>query len=170
MQKANNMQQIDFATVALYFRHGMEAGVLSEANTRDWVLQAVEILKAPPEELVEVLSSRSYTHLFEALKDVPGRGQLHLAGQWLFHDLHLQLVTRKVDAFPTISTQAVQVARITEQGENVQSKLVALDASADMACMGYASSLEECRNELINALAQYAQSPQLVIQGSGMSA
>ena len=170
MQKANNMQQIDFATVALYFRHGMEAGVLSEANTRDWVLQAVEILKAPPEELVEVLSSRSYTHLLEALKDVPGRGQLHLAGQWLFHDLHLQLVTRKVDAFPTISTQAVQVARITEQGENVQSKLVALDASADMACMGYASSLEECRNELINALAQYAQSPQLVIQGSGMSA
>lgn len=165
------MQKTDFATAALYFRHAMEAGILSQADTRDWVLRVVDALPTPPVELVEVLSSRNYYHLIETLKDVPGYGDLQLAGQWLFCELHRQLVVGTgADVCSTIASQAVQIALSTAQGEIIQSQFVVLDASVEMAYLGYAGSLDECRHKLLNALAQYAKSPKLFSDGRGLSA
>jgi hypothetical protein len=164
------MQKMDFATAALYFRHGLEAGVLSEADTRDWVLRVVGALQTPPVELIEALSSRSYSHLLETLKDVPGCGDSQLAGQWLLFELRRKLVIGpETEACSTIARQAVQIARSTDLDEAIQSKFIGLDASVEMAHMGYTGSPDECRNELIDALSQYAKSPQLCSHDQGMS-
>ncbi|SEK42067.1 hypothetical protein SAMN05518845_101284 [Variovorax sp. YR750] len=75
------MNESNFATAALYFRFGMEAGILTDAQARDWALKIVDAFDTPPVEIVEVLTSRSTSHLHQCLKEIPGEGNLELAGR-----------------------------------------------------------------------------------------
>ncbi|MDR7375425.1 hypothetical protein J2X19_000083 [Rhodoferax ferrireducens] len=165
------MNEPDFATVALYFRFGLEASVLTEAQVRDWALEIVDSFNMPPSEVVELLASRGTANLHANLKDIAsGNGNLQLAGRWLLWDLlHLLTTTLEVDAHRTISRQAVQIARSTEQSEDLQLTFSRLDATLDIFEMGYGGGPDGGRDEFRDVLAQLAVRPELRPHSRGVS-
>lgn len=141
----------DFATVAAYFQYGLEAGILDEQQARDWALKIVDKLDHPPLEIIEVLSSRNLVGLFDALKEVSGKRDIKLAGRWLLHTL-FQRAAGDNSADKVITRQALQVARSTEQDEDIQFAFDGLDDRFNLAESGTYGALEDCRSELLALL------------------
>lgn len=164
------MNKPNFATEALYFRFGMEAGILTDAQARDWALKIVDAFDAPPAEIVEVLASRGSSHLHQCLKELAGDGNLELAGRWLLWDLNRQLAANTApEAHRNIARRAFQVAQSTQLEADLQLTLNGLDDAMNLFEMGYGGSPDGGRRELSDVLAKFAVRPELLSHTSGMS-
>ncbi|RTQ36707.1 hypothetical protein EJP69_02905 [Variovorax gossypii] len=165
------MNESNFATAALYFRFGMEAGILTDAQARDWALKIVDAFDTPPVEIVEVLTSRSTSHLHQCLKEIPGEGNLELAGRWLLWDLSCELAGSTVpEAQGTAARRAFQVAQSTALDEDLQFTFNRLEDTINLFEMGYGGSPDEGWRELSDVLQHFAVRPELFPNTSGMSA
>lgn len=157
-----NMNASNFATAALYFRFGMEAGILTDAQARDWALKIVDALDTPPVEIVEVLASRGHSHLRQCLKEVAGDGNLQLAGRWLLWDLSRELAASTVlEAQSTVARRAFQVAQSTALDEDLQFTFNRLEDTINLFEMSYDGIPDQGRRELSDVLEQFAVRPGL---------
>ncbi|WP_093053126.1 MULTISPECIES: hypothetical protein [unclassified Variovorax] len=165
------MNESSFATAALYFRVGMEASILTDAQARDWALKIVDACDTPPVEIVEVLASRGSSHLHQCLKNVAGDGNLELAGRWLLWDLSCELAASTVpEAQGTVARRAFHVAQSTALDEDIQFTFNRLEDTINLFEMGYGGSPDEGRRELSDVLKQFAVRPELFPHTSGRSA
>lgn len=165
------MNEPNFATAALYFRFGMEAGILTDTQARDWALKIVDAFDTPPVEIVEVLASRGSSHLHQCLKEVAGDGNLELAGRWLLWDLSRELVASTApEAHSTVARRAFQVAQSTALDEDLQFNFNRFDDAIDLFEMGYGGSPDGGRCELSDVLEQFAVRPELFPHTGGRSA
>jgi hypothetical protein len=94
--------------------------------------------------------------LLAALKEVSGERDINLAGRWLLHTL-LQRATRDNNVDRVITRQALQVARSTEQDEDIQFAFDRLDDSFNLAESGTYGTLEDCRGELLALLEMWGK-------------
>lgn len=150
----------DYSTTAAYFHYGLEAGVFDADEVRAWALAIVEARRTPPPEVVEVLASRTFLNLVEALKVVPGERDVRLAGRWLLNTLNRRLATDK-SLVGVVTRQALQVAQSTGLEESIQ---FAFDGIADLfglAQSGTYGTVENCHAELLTVLSSSEAPPAL---------
>lgn len=160
MNFPSSIEDTDFATTATYFHHGLEAGIFSVEQARAWALAIVETRRTPPPEIVEVLASRNFLDLIEALKAVPGVRDVESAGRWLLYTLNRRLATDRRRA-RTVTRQALQVAQSTGLGEETQLAFDSIDDLFGLAQSGNFGTLEDCHSELLAVLLRCEATPAL---------
>lgn len=156
------MNEPNFATAALYFRFGIEAGILTEAQARHWAFAVVDALDTPPVDIVEVLASRGSSQLHQCLKEVAGDEDPELAGRWLLWDLSRQLAASSApEVHRNVARRAYQVSQSTRLDEDLQFTFNRLDDAINLFEMGYGGTSDGGRFELSDVLEQVAVRPEL---------
>lgn len=153
------MDEKNLAITAGYFELGLKAGVLDEDRARSWALSIVEASDTPPLDLLEVLASRNFGQLIETLREVRGQEDMQLAGRWLLHTLHRQLIADHSMA-RTVVRQACHVAQSAGLPEQVWNGFSGIDDGFFLADSGTYGTSESCFAELTEALAQVELMPE----------
>ncbi len=148
------MSQLSYATHADYYRYGLEAGLLTPQDTKDWAFGLIYFLDNPPIEIIEVGMSRSLADLFTCLKQVPGERNIKLAGMWLLGLLKLRLSSEPF-SYDRIVKQAIQVARSTNQDDDVYACFNTIDDRICLADSGTYGNLDAIIKTLGDVLARY---------------
>lgn len=71
------------ATVAEYFRIGLQIGLFMPEQAVAWADTEIASAEVPPEGMIEVAWSKGLASTMEALSAVPGERNKQLAGRWL---------------------------------------------------------------------------------------
>jgi hypothetical protein len=145
------------ATVAEYFRIGVELGIVSPDEPRAWADAIIREHAHPLGEVIEVSWSKGTAELLEALRAIPGERDCKLAGAWLLGLLATRL---QESAEPrAIARSAMQVARVANMGDGVYYEFDVVDDQFSLAELGRYGTDEACRAELEEALAKYPVRP-----------
>lgn len=146
------------ATVAEYFRLGLETGLLLPGDAKDWAMSVVEELAEPPGEIIEVSWSKGVAMTLESLGTVQGERDRVLAAHWLL--AHLRRSSQaSAEELQRVVRQAMHIARAAELGDDVYYRFDAIDDELFLARNNTYGSVAECREELANALAEFPPAP-----------
>jgi hypothetical protein len=155
---------VDNATIAAYYLYGLEAGMLSPQQVKDWAFSIIESNKHPPAEIIGIGMSGGLPELIENLNAVPGKRDVQLAGRWLLCVLRGELAINPAMG-SRIAKQAMQVARSTD----LPDELYTFDSIDDMFSLAETKTygtMEQCHEELARALAKYQVDVSSVTQSS----
>jgi hypothetical protein len=142
------------ATVAEYFRLGLQVGLLLPEQAVAWADAEIAGTEAPPEGIIDVAWSKGLASTIEALGSVPGERNKQLAGCWLLGlmrgavpgtSAHLQLTVQR----------AMQITRHAELGEETHYRFDAIDDELSLARSKVYGTVEECRSKFVAELAKY---------------
>ena len=86
---------IPIATIAAYFAIGIEAGVCTDDNARDWAFAVIGAVDEPPGEIIDVSWRQPRMQLIAHLKAVPGVADRRLAGHWLLGRLYSSITAEE---------------------------------------------------------------------------
>lgn len=144
------------ATVATYFLYGAESGMFGEVEIKKWAYSIIESRDVPPVEIIELATSHGREQLFENLKAIRGEPDVQLAGRWLLGALKMEL---KENPFrlQAIIRKAIQVARSTNQPDEVYYRLDGIDGELFLALNKTYGTVEQCRADLTEELEQYEE-------------
>lgn len=150
--------KIALATMAQYFRVGLEAGYCRDDEVRDWAFLVIGRLSDPPAEIFELSWHYPRSRLLDNLNAVQGNADLDAVRQWLLAaigssmapegDLHQYL------------RQAFYVVRATNPSpDDVYYSLDGIADDLQLAELGLGGDAAECRHELSLLLSQYSPAP-----------
>jgi hypothetical protein len=142
------------ATIAEYFRIGLQVGLLSPERASDWATSEIARMEDPPYELIEVSWSKGLASTLEALSSVQGERDKHLAGRWLLGQLRESLPHADAE-LQLAARQAMQVARAAELGDETYYRFDMVDDELSLARTKVYGTVEECRVNLLKELAGY---------------
>lgn len=146
------------ATIAHYYRFGIEAGVCTPDEARAWTLSVIEELDEPPYEIIEASWIKPRAQLIDDLKAVPGEVDLQCVGKWLLAVLRDSMPSTNENLARTVH-QAMQIVRATGLGDDLYYVFDALEDDLHyVGTEGYWDA-EDCRNDLDQALAEYNVPP-----------
>ena len=145
------------ATVAEYFRIGVEVGIISPDEPRTWADALIRELEHPSGEVIEVSWSKGTAELLQGLRAIPGERDCNLAGSWLLGLLAARLRTSP-DPW-SIARSAMKVARVANMGDDVYYQFDVIDDQFSLAELGQYGTTEACRTELEEVLAKYPARP-----------
>jgi hypothetical protein len=146
------------ATVADYFRLGIEAGLIKAEVANAWAMSLVEAMPEPPYEIIELALNKGMATTIENLAHVHGDRDNVMAGQWLLgylrdtfplEDKHLRWAAR----------QAMQIAQRAELGDDIYYRFDSIDDEISLASSGAYFTMEDCRNELLAVLNEFPSPP-----------
>jgi hypothetical protein len=144
----------NLATIARYFRVGIEVGIIEVEDVRAWAFSVIEAEEAPPCEVIDVSWNIPRAQLIEALNLFPGEVDIKLAGNWLLAVLR-ELLPGSNDNLKAHVQCAMQIAYLTELGDSVYFEMDAIDDGIFLALSEAFGTIVECRNDFENALAGY---------------
>lgn len=144
------------ATVAAYYLYGLEAGIVTLQQAKDWAFSIVESMDSPPADVIDVALSRGLPEINEKLNAVTGERDVQLAGKWLLNALNREFSSNPLNV-ERITKQAMQVTRSTALGDDEYYVFDSIDDSLALIQSGTYGSLEGCRSELENALSAYQE-------------
>ena len=144
------------ATVAAYYLYGLEAGIVTLQQAKDWAFSIVESMDSPPADVIDVALSRGLPEINEKLNAVTGERDVQLAGKWLLNALNREFSSNPLNV-ERITKQAMQVIRSTALGDDEYYVFDSIDNSLALIQSGTYGSLEGCRSELENALSAYQE-------------
>lgn len=75
------------ATIARYFRIGLELGICEPDATRAWAISVIDAMDEPPGEIIEVSWRKPLAQLIDDLNAVDGEFDLHVLRGWSLHKL-----------------------------------------------------------------------------------
>lgn len=148
------MPSANDATIAAYFRFGVEAGLFDEEPIKAWAYSVIELRDAPPAEIIELATSHGRQQLFDNLNAIKGEPDIQLAGRWLLGALKTELA-KDPSQLQAITRKALQVARSTKQPEDVYYRFDGIDDELFLALNNTYGTVEQCKIELEEALAEY---------------
>jgi hypothetical protein len=154
--KSSAMSPANDATVASYFLYGAEAGMLGEEEIKKWAYSVIESREIPPVEIIELATSHGREQLFESLKAVRGEPDVQMAGRWLLGALKTEL-RKEPSRLQAITRKAIQVARSTNQPDEVYYRLDGIDDELFLALNNTYGTVEQCRADLAEELEQYEE-------------
>lgn len=149
-------QNLSDSNVAACFQYGLEAGIVTEEEVKNWALRIVDTLADPPCEIVEVLSSRTFAQLHGNLGQVAGERHTELVGRVLLCNLG-QLLPDDPAELGTIVRKAMQIVRSTGLGDDDYYLFDAVDDGLNLALSGTYGTIADCRQALVDAFEQYRQ-------------
>ncbi|WP_067609838.1 hypothetical protein [Marinobacter sp. UBA4489] len=138
-----------------YFLYGIEIGILDFNDAISWADSVIKESVEPSGEIIDLALSRprGRNGVMEALAEVPGERNPEVAGRLLLLELSRRLPSGKV--LKTISRQALDVAWVTQQPEEIRFELDRIDDGIYLAESGTYGTINECRQELEDALSAY---------------
>lgn len=150
--------KIALATIAQYFRIGLEAGCCHDAEVRDWAFAVIEALDDPPAEIFELSWHYPRARLFDNLNAVQGNADLAAVRQWLLAAIGASM--KPEGALRQYLRQAFYIVSTT--APSLDDVYYSLDGIADdlqLAELGLGGDAAECRKELGLLLGRYAPTP-----------
>lgn len=143
------------ATMAQYFRIGIEAGIRQEDEARDWAFAMIGELDEPPGELIEVSWRKARAQLLDDLNSVPGEPDFRRIGGWLFAALR-EAGPPTALQLRAFLRQAFYVVAAAELGEEVYSELDEIDDGISLTANGELISMEQCVADFNDFLQRHA--------------
>lgn len=150
--------KIALATIAQYFRIGLEVGYCHDEEVRDWAFFIIGALDDPPAEILELSWHYPRSRVLENLNAVKGSTDLQAVGQWLLAGIGASM-TPDGNRHHYLR-QAFYVVRAANLSPDLVS--YTLDGIADdlqLAELGLVGDVAACRQELNLLLAQYSPAP-----------
>ena len=142
------------ATVAQYFRIGIEAGICDVDEAREWALAMIGIIDEPPGEIIEVSWRKPRAQTIEDLNAVQGEIDFVRAAGWLFATLREMLPVSN-DRLRRATQQAMQVARCAGLNEDVYDDFDRIDDMLSLAESNTYGSVDDCREAFDEAVKTY---------------
>jgi hypothetical protein len=146
------------ATIAEYFRFGLETGLLKPEDAKAWAMLLVEEMSEPPYEIIEVSWSKGIASTLEALAEVKGERDTKLAGRWMLGLLR-QSIPESDDQLHWVARRGMQIAKIAELGDETYYEFDTIDDELFLAKSNTYGTIEECRQNLRRALEEYPLAP-----------
>jgi hypothetical protein len=147
-----------YATIAEYYRVGLEAGLIQPDDVRSWADGVIAELDQPPAEIIEVSWSKGVPELLENLNTIPGERDRSLAGRWLLGLLR-DTLPQSDEQLSWAVRRAMQIAQSTGLGNDTYYQFDLVDDELFLARNGQYGTVAECRRELESALAEYPSPP-----------
>ncbi len=148
------------ATIACYFRVGLEIRLFHPDQTRDWALSVIGSMDQPPAGIIEVSWQKPLAQLIADLKEVEGDADADLACSALLGTIGERLQSGKAD-FETTLFHATMITSMFSYTGCVDrlDTFHGIDDRLQLAMCGYFGTVEECREDFDNAMKDYASAP-----------
>jgi hypothetical protein len=145
---------ISLATVAEYFRIGLQVGLLLPDQAAEWATAVISDLATPPYEVIEVSWSKGLASTLEALSSVKGERDKQLAGHLLL-GLIRDSLPESESGLHLAAHRAMSIAREAELGDETYYRFDIIDDELSLARTKVYGTVEQCRLDLVNELAEY---------------
>jgi hypothetical protein len=142
------------ATIAEYFRLGLQVGLLLPEHASAWATSVLAALDSPPYEIIEVSWSKGLASTLDALSAVPGERDKSLAGRWLLGLLR-ESIPDSEEGLQLAARRAMQIARDAELGDETYYRFDMVDDELSLARNKIYGTVEQCRIELLRELTEY---------------
>jgi hypothetical protein len=150
--------KIPLATIAQYFRVGLEAGCCRDDEVRDWAFLVIEAFNDPPAEIFELSWHYPHSRLLDNLNAVQGNADWDAVRRWLLAAICVSM-TPGGDLHQYLR-QAFYVVRATNfSPDDVYCSLDGIADDLQLAELGLYGDAAECRKELGLLLSRYAPAP-----------
>jgi hypothetical protein len=156
------MSTASHATIAEYFRLGLQVGLLMPDQAVAWADEKIASAQVAPEELMDVAWARGLTSTMDALAAVPGERNKQLAGRWLL-GLLAQSIPSSDEGLQLAAQRAMYIARDAELGDETYYRFNMIDDELSLARTNAYGTIEECR---VNLVAELADFPPLEIESA----
>lgn len=148
------MTAASYATIAEYFRLGLQVGLLLPAQAVAWADTEIAAAEVAPEELIEVAWAKGLASTMDALAAVSGERDKQLAGRWLLGFLGQSIPASDEDLHLAVQS-AMHIARHAELGDETYYRFAMIDDELSLATTKVYGTVEECRSSLVAELAEY---------------
>lgn len=148
------MTAASYATIAEYFRLGLQVGLLLPAQAVAWADAEIAAAEVAPEELIEVAWAKGLASTTDALAAVSGERDKQLAGRWLLGFLGQSIPASDEDLHLAVQS-AMHIARHAELGDETYYRFDMIDDELSLARTKVYGTVEECRSNLVAELAEY---------------
>lgn len=138
------------ATIALYFRVGLDTAVLRPEQARAWALSVIAQMDEPPSEIVDVSWQQPLPQLIAGLKNVPGDADQDLACRALLRMLWERMKSAGADFHDTLARILMVTGMFDDSKRFDTFNLIA--AQLQVALIGVAGTVEECREAFDDAM------------------
>lgn len=135
--------QASLATIARFFRIGIELGVCEPGTVRAWAISVIERVDDPPGGIIEASYRKPVSQMIEDLNDVCGEVDLAVIRGRLVYELWKSL-SNSVDSLDRIARQGMQLA-ISVQDGDLYRQFSWIDDVLQLAVSGTYGTVEECR-------------------------
>ncbi len=148
------MTEASYATIAEYFRLGLQVGLLLPAQAVAWADAEIAAAEVVPEELIEVAWAKGLASTMNALAAVSGERDKQLAGRWLLAFLGQSISASDADLDLAVQS-AMHIAWHAEMGDETYYRFVLIDDELSLARTKVYGTVEKCRSNLLAELAEY---------------
>lgn len=138
-------------TVAACLLSGIEVGLLDDEMAKEWAFQVIEAREQPAVEIIEVATAMRRSDLCEALKEVRGDRDRHLAGRILLSHVFAELSAGTMNAWNAVATSEL-ITRTMHFPESVYFEFSSLHDSLHLANDGVYGTVAEVTDELLTCL------------------
>ncbi|MFL6660512.1 MAG: hypothetical protein ACJ8GW_20670 [Massilia sp.] len=149
--------QPSLASVARYFRIGLELGICHPDQVRAWAISVIDQMAEPPGEIIEASWQKPLAQQISDLNDIKGEPDLELVCGYLLGTL-ASTMTPSDDTFLQALGLAMQVARALGFSE-LYDRLNGIDDGLALATSQTYGSVAEWRREFDIVLREYAIPP-----------
>jgi hypothetical protein len=143
------------ATMAQYYRIGIEAGICVEDEAREWAFAMIGELQDPPGELIEVSWRKPRPQLLDDLNSVRGEPDLQRVGGWLFAALRQAGPTAQ-QRLRAALRQAFYIVAGAKLGEDMYYELDCIDDEIALTANGHLGTRDQCVADFDDFLAKHA--------------
>lgn len=150
--------QPTLATIAEYFRLGIQLRILTSEQAVAWADAEMATPDTSTAELIDVSLSMSSAPMLDALLAIPGERNKPQAGRWLLGYLRQSLQTRNHRLAWTVK-QAMNIVQLTDLGEEAYASFDLVDDALALAHSHTYGTEAQCEQQLLDALAEYPEIP-----------
>lgn len=143
------------ATIAEYFRLGLQIGLLEPAQAVAWADSQIEAADSAPEGFIDISWSKGLASTMDALSAVPGERNIQLSGRWLL-GLIGQSIPESVGELQNAVRCAMHIARHAELGEEIYYRFDMIDDELSLARTKVYGTIDQCRLDFAAELAEYS--------------
>lgn len=141
------------ATHAQFVRIGLETGICTADEAREWALSVIEKMDSPPGEIIEVSWRKPLEHLIADLNSVEGDPDFESASRWLLQRL-LESLPASNDTLHRAVRQAMQVARSID-AMDLYYDFDRIDDDLQLAATGVYGTVDTFREEFETEIREY---------------
>ncbi|MEO7579322.1 MAG: hypothetical protein ABIT83_17050 [Massilia sp.] len=145
------------ASVAQYFRIGLEIGICEPEQAREWAISAIDQLDEPPGEIIEVSWRKPLAQLISDLNEVKGEPEMGLVCSWLLGGLSLTVASTN-DSLGRAVRQAMLIARMVGASD-LYYLFDTIEDECHLAESQTYGTFEQCREEFAKALNEHGTPP-----------
>ena len=142
------------ATIAEYFRLGLQVGLLLPEQAVAWADVEIANTVPLPEGLIDVAWSKGLASTMDALAKVPGERDKQVAGCWLL-GLLSQSIPESCEGLHLAAQRAMHIARHAELGDETYYRFDMIDDELSLARANVYGTIGQCRSNLVAELGNF---------------